>query len=816
MRYFYYLLIGMIVSFFGSSSIEAKNDPSLIDTKTLSGKVLDKATGLPLPGVSLYVPDLKSGTVSNDDGTFQLHDLPATKVVIQVSFTGYRSISEVIDLTGISNYDFLLEPAVAEIHEVVVTGLAQGTEKNRTPTPISTIPTLQLLQNGSSNIIDALSSQPGVAQISTGSGISKPVIRGLGYNRVVVVNDGIRQEGQQWGDEHGIEIDEFSVNKVEILKGPASLAYGSDAMAGVINMLSAPTLPRGSQKLNVLSNYQTNNGLIAYSANYAGNQKGLIWDVRYSQKMAHAYQNRYDGYVFNSAFRERAMSGILGLNKSWGYSHLHLSSYFLEPGMVEGERDSVSGKFIKQTVLNDSTTGTAMADAKDLRSYRLQTPYQQIHHYKAVWNSSFIIGQGSIKSTIGFQQNHRQEYGDVLNPKQHGLYFLLNTLNYDLRYVLPEKKGFSVTIGLNGMRQVAQNKGSEFLIPEYTLLDIGGFFIAKKTYGKLDLSGGLRYDIRQQAGKDLYVDANEVPSSPSDPSAVQLFKGFNSSYQGYSGSIGAAYQFSEKIYAKLNISKGFRAPSIAEIGANGVHEGTLNYIIGVPTLKPESSIQIDQAIGLNSEHVNAELALFRNQIDNYVYLRKLNSLSGDDSVLNGFPAFRYNSGQAVLTGGELSIDIHPHPLDWLHFENSFSMVNAVQTGQPDSMHYLPFTPSPRLSSELKVQQKKAGKRWANAYVKLGMDQYFAQNDVFSAYGTETATPAYRLWSMGMGVDYLRNKKTLCSIYISGSNLTDVAYQSHLNRLKYAPMNHQTGRSGVFNMGRNISIKVLIPIALRGK
>ena len=153
------------------------------------------------------------------------------------------------------------------------------------------------------------------------------------------------REGQQWGDEHGIEIDEYSVNRVEILKGPASLSYGSDAMAGVINMLPAPTLPEGTIQGNVLANYQSNNGLLGGSLNFAGNQKGFIWDVRYSNKMAHAYQNKYDGYVFNSGYKENTFGGIIGLNKSWGYSHLHFSVYDLTPGIVEGERDSASGQF---------------------------------------------------------------------------------------------------------------------------------------------------------------------------------------------------------------------------------------------------------------------------------------------------------------------------------------------------------------------------------------------------------------------------------------------------------------------------------------
>ena len=170
-----------------------------------------------------------------------------------------------------------------------------------------------MLRNSATNIIDAISNVPGVSQITVGPIISKPVIRGLGYNRVVTVNDGVRQEGQQWFDEFGIEIDEYTVDKVEILKGPASLSYGSDAMAGVINMLAAPPLPEGKIKGSFLENYQTNNGLWAGSFNLGGNSKGFIWDLRYTNKMAHCYKNKYDGFVANSGYSESNFKTLLVL-----------------------------------------------------------------------------------------------------------------------------------------------------------------------------------------------------------------------------------------------------------------------------------------------------------------------------------------------------------------------------------------------------------------------------------------------------------------------------------------------------------------------
>lgn len=184
-----------------------------IGKTTLTGKITDHKTGEALPGVSIYFPDLKTGATSDIDGTYKIENLPQTKALVQISFIGYKLIAEQIDLATTTTKDFAMDESVAELNEVVVTGLSKSAEKNRTPTPISTISSIQLKQLSATNIIDAIATQPGISQVTTGSGISKPVIRGLGYNRVVVVNDGIRQEGQQWGDEHGIEIDEYGVNR---------------------------------------------------------------------------------------------------------------------------------------------------------------------------------------------------------------------------------------------------------------------------------------------------------------------------------------------------------------------------------------------------------------------------------------------------------------------------------------------------------------------------------------------------------------------------------------------------------------------------
>ena len=227
-------------------------------------------------------------------------------------------------------------------------------------------------------------------------------------------------------------------------------------MAGVISFFSAPTLPEGKMKLNLMTDYQTNNGLIAYSADFAGHKKDLIWDLRYSNKQAHAYKNRYDGYVFNSGFSENAVSGLIGLNKSWGYSHLSLSAYQLIPGMVEGYRDSLTGNFTKPVALGNNTTSESTATLSDFLSYEKPFPYQVVNHYKVVWNNNILMGSGTLKTTLGYQQNRRKEFGDILNPNVYDLYFQLHTVNYDIHYLLPENDGFGISFGINGMYQNSQ------------------------------------------------------------------------------------------------------------------------------------------------------------------------------------------------------------------------------------------------------------------------------------------------------------------------------------------------------------------------
>ena len=681
------------------------------------------------------------------------------------------------------------------LNEVTVTGVTGDTKLKHSTAPISVVTPQELRSTASTNIIDAISHQPGVSQLTTGGSISKPIIRGLGYNRVVVMSEGVRQEGQQWGDEHGVEVDGSSVNSVEILKGPASLMYGSDAMAGVVILHAQPTLAEGEMRANVSSEYQTNNGLFGYNLSIAGNQKGFVWDARYSDKLAHSFKNKYDGYVPGSQFRERAGRLMLGLNKAWGHSRLIWTAYHLTPGIVEGERDSETGEL-------------EHAEGWSAHQYGKSLPFQQVKHYKLVWDNSFNLHSGNIKAIIGYQQNRRQEFEE--SADEYELYFKLHTLTYDLRYVTNERNGWKFSTGIGGMYQKSGNEGEEYLIPDYHLFDFGIYATATKNISnRWTLNGGVRYDHRRLHGNELIEDGNK------------RFNDFSRNFNGLTGSIGAVYNINEHFNVRLNLARGFRTPNMSELASNGVHEGSIRYELGNQQLKPEYSLQADLGLDFTSQYVSAQVALFANRINNYIFTHRLNQ-----DIEEGYLTYAYTQGDARLLGFEAGIDFHP--VHSIHFSNSFSYVDAQLMHASADKKYLPFTPAPRWSSELKWElfhhshttvnhhhMMGAVHRslFNNLYVAAGLDCYLKQTHIYSADDTETETPGYALLSLSAGTDIQVKGKKIAELYVTADNLLNKAYQNHLSRLKYADENVVTGRRGVFNMGRNITFKIVLPIQL---
>ncbi len=781
---------------------------------SFKGTITDEATGQKLQGATIYITELKKGVVTNVQGQFQIQ-LNAGNYIVEVSYIGYSIATKTVEIKGITEMNFALNHSAVESPNVTVTSFLRATSSRKTPTPINIIKKEDLLKGSGTNLIDALSQTPGVTQLTTGPAISKPIIRGLGYNRVMVLNDGVKQEGQQWGDEHGIEIDEYNVTRIEVLKVPASIIYGSEALSGVINIVSNVPVAEGAIRGNVFSNFQSNNKLQGYHFDIAGNKNGFVWGINGSSKSAADYQNKYDGYVFNSKFKELDASAYAGIERDWGYTHFFVSQFNQKLGMIEGARN-MAGQFTKQIAIN-SLGGSILAQTPatdaDFSSTNPSIPYQHIVHTKYTLDNNIKWGAGHLKANIAYQRNERMEYGNIVDPSEKSLYFDLGTLNYSFQYLLPEKNNWKHTIGVNGMQQQNKNKGVEFLIPEYSTTELGMFFFTQKKVAEFTLSGGARIDKKGVEFNELAPTNN----STNNNSTKHQQKDFGD----IAGSFGMTYEASKEWVLKLNIARGYRAPNMSELGSNGAHEGTNRYEYGNPNLSSEKSLQFDFGTEWSNEHVSFSGNVFYNMVTGYIYYQKLNNILGGDSTIekNGqkFYAFAYKQQNANLYGAECNLDFHPHPLDGLHIENTLSYVRGNFNNDVDYSNNLPNIPPFRWLSEIKYEfgsssgnNKSAGNN-KNNYISLQFDNVSSQNNPFTGYNTETATAGYTLINMGMGTHIKHNGKQICSLTLVAQNISDVAYQNHLSRLKYTDENMATGRMGVYNMGRNFSVKLNVPL-----
>ncbi len=772
----------------------------------LTGKITDEKTGESLPNATIRIHELNRDAIARDNGEYKTSFIPEGNYLVEVSFIGYAGVVEMVPVNGITVKNFSLKEAVVEHEGVTVTGVSTATRLKQSPQPVIVLKKAELFKVSSSNIINSLGHIAGVSALTTGPAISKPFIRGLGYNRVLVVNDGMKQEGQQWGDEHGIEIDDYSVQRVEVLKGPASLMYGSDGLAGVINIQSLTPVSDGSVIASLLGEYQSNSRLRGYYGSVAGAKNGFSFNGYGSYKAAQDYENKYDGFVFNSKFKNKNYGGMLGYSGSWGHSYIRISNFDQHTGMIEGARDSVSGKFIK-TIAGG---GEEIASSEDFESINPFVPYQHVQHFKLSADNSFNAGRSKLDITVGYQRNQRREYGDPDNADRPVAYFDLQTVNYAGKLNLPYKANWRTTIGLSGMNQSNDNKAEEALIPEYTLFDIGSFVFTQFHKDKFSFSGGLRVDNRHVNGKEM-LDGNAVK-----------FAAFKTNFSNITGSAGISYERNKELTLKLNVARGFRAPSLAELASNGAHEGTNRFEVGNRDLNSETSWQADAGLEYNSEHITLGTGIFYNNIQNFIYYRKvLNRFGGDSLVVDPnsgkeLNIFRFDQQMAGLYGLEFNMDLHPHPLDWLHFENTFSFTRAKFSNEIDGSKNVPDIPAARYLSQLKGNFLPKGRLFRNLYISLESDYTFRQSKAFTGYDTETATPSWWLINLFAGTDITRKGNILFSINLSGNNLTDAVYQNHLSRLKYTAINNATGRQGVFNTGRSFAVKVNVPLSFKWK
>ncbi|MGW9686161.1 TonB-dependent receptor [Flagellimonas sp. 2504JD1-5] len=728
---------------------------------TISGTITNSEDGEPLSGVSVYIPKLEKGAVTEDNGAYTITKLPEGKYKLIVSYLGFETHSTEVNLIhGENQFSFQMTPSAIEIDEVVLsTPFHKLQRENVMKVEQKTV--AELKSNGAITLADGITNIPGVSTVSTGVGIGKPVIRGLSSNRVVVYTQGVRLENQQFGDEHGLGINDAGISSVEVIKGPASLLYGSDALGGVLYLnpesFELPNNTSGDINLN----YLTNTAGYGTNAGFKTSGEKFRFLVRGAYNSNADYVTGNDVKVTNSRFKETDIKTGLGYQSTKFKTELRYN-------------------------FNDSDLGIPEEIGEQNRDRTPLLPNQVIKSHILSSKTNFFLKNSSLQAIFGYTFNDRKEFEEHHHGEEEeeeeeeeegpALFMELSTFNYNLQFN-PQWGNITTIFGVQGMHQKNENFGEEVLIPDAITNDFGILATSHIHFNKSDLQLGVRYDLRSINGEQNGIQGEEG-----------FINAISKDYTNFNLAAGYRVDLSKNVLARINLATGFRAPNLSELTSNGTHEGTNRFEIGNPNLESEKNFQIDLALEYENKHVEVYANAFLNSVDNFIFIEPNGEFVDED------PVFLYTQQDATLYGGEFGIHFHPHPLDWLHYESSFDLV----IGELKDDTPLPLIPANRWNNTLRVEWDSPKGLKTKSYAFITLQSVFDQNKVGEF---ETSTPGYALFNMGIGGE-LKVFNQPVGFKISGNNLFDKNYISHLSRLK---------TDGIANIGRNIALNLSIPL-----
>lgn len=711
---------------------------------SLSGSITD-TTGNPMDA-TIYIPQLEKGTVSDFDGSYTLTNIPNGLYSIVVSSLGYETQSLKMSFEGNSSlqYDFQLAESVVEMEEVIVSTPFHKLQSDNVM-KVERLPVSELQKQGAVNLSQGIQAIPGVATISTGNSIGKPVIRGLSANRVLTYAQGVRLENQQFGDEHGLGINASGIGSIEVIKGPASLLYGSDALGGVLYLNPESFANRGSMDVDINSSYFGNSNGLQLGAGVKQSYDHFKYLFRGSWNSFEDYTTGDGLQVPNTRSREFDFKTGFQYHKNRWKSTMRYNFNTADIGIPEEIFEVANGR---DPLL----------------------PFQSIDNHVLSWENNIFLDQSSFDLKLGYLFNDRSEFEESVDEAE--LHMKLTTFNYDLKYHLPEMGRFETIVGMQGMVQANRNFGEELLIPDADKIDWGIFGTSHYHLETWDFQAGLRFDTRT-----IQTEAN------GDPTDVEYMPMIDRNFQSFNAALGAKKDIGGKWTVRLNLASGFRAPNLSELASNGVHEGTNRYEIGNPNLKNEQNLQTDLALEYRSDHLEFFVNGFHNAIQDYIFIRPT------EDEIDGEQVFVYEQFDSQLYGGEVGFHWHPHPLDWLHWESSFETV----TGELNDGGNLPLIPANTWKNMLRFEFDGWGV-FTEPNGFLGVDHSFDQDNPSEF---ETTTNGYTLVNLGIGTRLKFNTMAL-RLGLNITNLLDTDYINHLSRLK---------TDGIANMGRSINVNL---------
>ncbi|NBC02219.1 MAG: TonB-dependent receptor [Bacteroidetes bacterium] len=768
----------------------------------INGTVTD-FNGEALPGANVVFPQLDRGTSTKLNGSYTIRDLPTGTYTLVFSFVGFQSKNQKVTLKKgeTTSLDVSLQETSITTETITVTGTPYASDPLTTPADVDVLTGNRKFAQQSTSLGASLSDLAGVSSISTGSQMGKPVIRGLSGSRIRVMDDGVAMDYQQYGVRHGPNIDPFTSERLEVVRGAASVQYGSDAIGGAVNVISN-SLPdaidsRPFLQGQILSEFATNNdelsgglhlngasGRFGFTGTLIRRSAGNMMapDVDTFQETDNTSAPKFSGELDHTDYDQ--LNGSLGLGYQTGagkitaeYTRWQNSHNFLLP----------NGRGLGQNLENNTV---------------------QVE-------GNFQLGNNFIlKPNFTYSGNLRQSNpgGGNAVPRSElpdeGYAFLdilRNSYSGKTELEHPEVGPFRGTVGVEYKYQDQATRGEEPLVPSAEIQNIAAFIFEKAEINDLTLSVGARLDSRtQEAEPNAALNLPNFDNGETDDV-------LNQSYTEFSGSVGATYQFTESFAVATNIGRGFRAPSLFNLHVDGVHGGVAAYQVGNPYLEPERSLNTDMSLRWRSTNVTAKVTVYRNAINNYIFLINSGEFAGPDGA--GPPILETVQGDARLVGGDASLTAQLLP--WLQVSGTFETVNGENVDNDIAqVDALPLLPPTKLSGQVKFIQRQLG-TFQNAFFSVGVEHsnskdaagryepfwQFGNAPKFSDFGV-ASTDAYTLLNVNVGAEIGLWSRPI-SLQISAHNLLDEAYRDFLDTYKgYA-----------LSPGRNITFKAQIPFTV---
>ena len=770
---------------------------SVAQSFSLRGRVVDEHLEA-IAGAQVFLLGSTRRQFTTSEGFFTLAVPADTVHPLVVRSLGYAERRVTVSSATTQPLQIRLLPEVTTLAEVRIDGAAL----RATATPSQTVTTItraKLDQAAGGSFVNALTPVAGINAINTGVGIAKPVIRGMSYNRIMVNDQGVKQEGQQWGSDHGLEIDQFDVQRVEIIKGPASLRYGSDAMGGVINILPTPFPEAGQLRAETVGIYQYNNHRRGLSAAVEGNRQGWLYRLRYSHQDFDNYRVPADRFTYagfelpiyderlrNTAGRERNLAFTTGLKRTWGQSTVKVSRFHQRVGLFPGAVGIPSGYQLQRY--------------DQRRSIGL--PRQDNTHWKVLWNTQYGWDRTTLEVDAGYQHNrrleeslpHTQNVGQTASGTvAHDL--RLSTYSLSARLIREINSGWTVTYGGQGQRMRNAYGGFEFLIPAFTTWQGGGFALLEYADAPVNprwqWNVGLRYDggrhdIREHR-QPLY-DEFLAPTGEFDQRNADLVRQFAD----VSGALGATWQPSFVWQMKLNVGTSFRMPTAVELASNGVHHGTFRHELGNPDLQSERGYQLDYSLTFQKSKLSSTLTPFVAYYDQYIYLAPTASFSRLPS--GSQLTWEFRQADATFWGGEWVTAYQP--LSTLRGQVSLEYVASYNL---DFQLPLPLTPP--FSALGEVMYQIVTKQGLLQSLELNGDLRWVadQNRVDR---NERTTPGYTLLGAGLNSRWLIGD-TVCQLMVQVDNALNARYLHHLSRYRLLNLPEP---------GRNVVVTLRVPLS----